>query len=413
MSITGVGLCIRVAFVWFGARSDGPVGDQLFYSAQAIANAGGRWFEQPFAAGHPAADHPPLTSLVITPITWIAESTGSIVTAQRLFMVFLGCAGIVLVALLGRTVAGPGVGIVAAAITAVYVNIWINDGLIMAETPTFLLVTVLTTVCLRVCDRPTRRHFAAAGALSGLAALTRPELIALVPLLALLFIGYLRRQLPWRDLGAGVVLLVCAAGTVLAPWVIWNHVRFDAPVFLSTNDGMTLAGANCDSTYYVDVGGWDIRCAYETSVPEGADASQASASMRRDGLAYWRAHLERYPVVAVARLARVFSVGYVGSTAEAGTAEGRPTWLSFLGMVQYWALIPAAVLGFRRCPTGPRRAVLVVCLPIVVAVAAVANAYVRFRIPSEVGLVVLASIGAESLWIRARSRLDVSSRAAR
>ena len=118
--IAGFGLLVRLAFVLGVARFDQPVGDQLYYSAQALTNAQGRWFEQPFAQGKPAADHPPLTSLILTPISWVTESSGSFITAQRLMMVIIGVASIVVVAMIGRLLAGDTVGLIAAAITALY-----------------------------------------------------------------------------------------------------------------------------------------------------------------------------------------------------------------------------------------------------------------------------------------------------
>jgi hypothetical protein len=414
-AISAIGLCIRVAFIWFGARGDGPVGDQLFYSAQAIANARGDWFEQPFADGMPAADHPPLTALVLTPVTWLFEWTGSVVTVQRLFMALIGTASIIVMAVLGRFIGGRIVGIVCAGVTAVYVNVWINDGLIMAETLTFLSMAVLTLLVVRMCDaghahasmkvpvemrQPLPRglaHFAGVGLIVGCAALTRPELIALVPGTALVLVLQLRRRIVRRELLIGIAVLVTSASAVVAPWVIWNQVRFDGPVFISTNDGLTIAGANCDSTYYDDVGGWDIWCAYRTEIPEGYDAAQASALMRADGLEYWTEHLDRYPVVAAARLARVLSVGFLGASAESSTAEGRPVWLSHTGVAQYWSMLPLAVIGARRRASQLHRVVLLGTLPIVIAVALVANAYVRFRVPAEVGLIVLASLGVVSL----------------
>lgn len=415
-SISLLGLSIRCAFIWFGARGDGPVGDQLFYSAQAIANARGDWFEQPFAEGMPAADHPPLTALVLTPLTWVVEQIGSVVTFQRLLMALIGTFSIVVMALLGRSVGGRAAGLVSAGVTAVYVNVWINDGLIMAETLTFLLIALLTMATLRLCDAlrdeertdvvRERARYAVLGFLVGLAGLTRPELVVLALLLAVLVAVLTRRRVGWQGVAARLAILLAATGVVLAPWVIWNQARFDGPAFLSTNDGLTIAGGNCATTYYADLGGWDIWCAYATDVPDGYDAAQASALMRADGLDYWRENLDRYPVVAAARLARVFSVGFFNTSAEASVAEGRPVWLSHIGTVQYWALVPLALMGARRRATTLQRVVLLGTVPIVIAVAMVANAYVRFRVPAEVGLIVLASLGCTSLrFERLRSRL--------
>lgn len=392
-----VGLAIRVVFIWLRARGDGPLGDQLFYSAQALTNARGDWFEQPFAGGMPAADHPPLTALVITPVTWLFEWTGSAVTIQRLFIASIGCASIVAMAMLGAFIGDRRTGLIAAGMTAVYVNVWINDGLIMAESLTFLLVAALTLVSLRTCAHPTTWGFALTGLLAGLAALTRTELAASIPMLGLLFVVHLRSAIPLRRLALGIGLLASTAVAVMGPWILWNQIRFDGPVLISTNDGLTLAGANCDSTYYDDVGGWDIWCAYETEIPEGYDAAQASILMREDGLEYWRENLDRYPVVAAARLARVFSFGFFGSTAEAATAEGRPVLLSHIGSVQYWVMIPLAFIGLKRRATALQRIVLLGAVPLVALVALVANAYVRFRVPMEVGLVTLAALGVASL----------------
>lgn len=399
------GLGIRVAFIWFGSRRDGPVGDQLFYSAQAIANARGDWFEQPFVSGVPAADHPPLTALVITPVTWLFSWTGSVVTVQRLQMAIIGTVSVVAMAYLGRFVGGMRTGLLAAGATAVYVNVWVNDGLIMAETLTFLLVTLITISILQTIAGPRPGRFACIGFLCALAALTRAELVVLAPLVALLAAFELRKRDRVKT-AANIVALIAMFCAVVSPWVIWNQIRFDGPAFLSTNDGLTLAGANCDRTYFEDIGGWDIWCAYAVSVPDDADPAEASAIMREAGLDYWRQNIDRYPKVAVARLARVFSFGYLGSSAHSATAEGRPIWLTHIGTLQYWTMIPLAMVGFRRRTTSSDRFVLLGTVPIVVVVGLVANAYVRFRVPSEVGLVVLASLGADFLWTSARRTLS-------
>ena len=52
-----------------------------------------------------------------------------------------------------------------------------------------------------------------------------------------------------------------SAGAVLAPWVIRNYETFTPHVFLSSNDGKTLAGANCPTTYQGPlIGYWDYSC---------------------------------------------------------------------------------------------------------------------------------------------------------
>jgi len=394
--IAGFGLLVRLAFVLGITRFDEPVGDQLYYSAQALTNARGNWFEQPFAQGMPAADHPPLTSLLLTPITWLTKSSGSFLTAQRLMMVVIGVASIVIVAMIARLLGGDKVGLIAAAITAVYANVWVNDGLIMAETPTFFLLAITMLVALIYRRQHHRKYLVGLGATSGLLALTRPELLLVTVLLVFFVIGVHRADDVKERLRCAAIVLI-ASLIVIAPWVLWNQSRFSDSVYISTNDGLTLAGANCDSTYYNDIGSWDIWCAYETSIPKDADASVASTLMRHDGLSYWNDHITRYPVVAASRIARVLSVGFIGSNNNAATFEGRPKWVSLLGVLQFWLIIFAAAFGLRKLANRIDQIILLVLLPMIVLVAMVANAYVRFRLPAEVGLIVLAAIGLNHL----------------
>lgn len=407
-----LGLVLRLAFVIFVTRFDVPVGDQLFYSAQALTNADGRWFEQPFAENEPAADHPPLTTLVLTPVSWLMQfepvrSWSSVVTAQRLTMVILGTLGVALMASIGRKIGGRTVGLVAATVTTLYANIWVNDGLLMAETPTFVVVAALILFALKL-ERDSRWYVAASlGALSGLASLARPELVASLPLiLGLIATTQWGR---WRRSSGMMATAILIWSMFVMPWVVWNNLRFTEPVLLSTNDGLTIAGGHCDRTYFEDVGGWDIWCAYAVDVPSEEDASEASRRMRRVGLDYWREHVDRYPVVAAARLARISSVGFQEANAIAARSEGRPLWVSNLGMVQYWLLLPMAIIGWRHIGVRRFRLILISAVPVVVFVAMVANAYVRFRLPAEIGLVVLASVGIAHVVRRLSAPGDRSS----
>ena len=391
--IVGLGLSIRLAFVFLIARYDQPVGDQLFYSAQALTNGRGQWFEQPFAAGLPAADHPPLTAAILTPITWLAEASGSFITAQRLMMVAIGTTSIVVVAMIGRLLAGDKVGLWAGALTAVYANVWLNDGLVMAESPTFFLIAVTTLVALQFRRQFRVQRVIILGVAAGALALTRPELpVVAIWLAILVLVSHPHERRVKQRIGDVSILLVTAL-LVVAPWILWNQSRFTDPVYLSTNDGLTLAGSNCDRTYFEDIGSWDISCAYATEIPVGADASQASSLMRSAGLTYWREHLTRYPQVAGARLLRVLSLGFIESNNRAGQSEGRPMWISMMGVIQFWILGIAAVIGWGRLGRGLDRWILIVLLPTAVVIAMIANAYVRFRLPAELGLLVLAAVG--------------------
>ena len=77
-------------------------------------------------------------------------------------------------------------------------------------------------------------------------------------------------------------------------------------MLFSTNDGLTLCGANLDRTWYGDgTGVWALDCA---SIPVKGDRSVVSNTLRTRGLDYIGDHLSRLPVVVAVREARVWSL---------------------------------------------------------------------------------------------------------
>ena len=163
-------------------------GDELFYNAEANFIANGHGFNQPYgilfepnAKHRPAADHPPLTVLVLAPVSWLVqrpplswvihEPLHDYAREDRYTMVVLGTILVGLVGLLGRRVGGETVGLVAAGIAAITPNLWVNDGLVMSETVTGLAVVGALLCAFRFWDRPSLRRAAALGAVCGLAAL--------------------------------------------------------------------------------------------------------------------------------------------------------------------------------------------------------------------------------------------------
>jgi hypothetical protein len=80
--------------------------------------------------------------------------------------------------------------------------------------------------------------------------------------------------------------------------------------------------------------------------------------------------------------------------------------VSVLGALQFWVLVPLAFVGFRASDQRSRRWLLLAFWPIVLATVVIANAYVRFRVPAEVGLIVLAAAGVATIRPRSRSSFE-------
>jgi 4-amino-4-deoxy-L-arabinose transferase-like glycosyltransferase len=392
-------LAVRVGYIGVAKWHDEvEFSDALYYATQAQALADGEGFHHP---DHPreAADHAPLTSISQAPVALVF---GKSVLAQRLAQAVYGTLAVVAIALLARRVGGDNIGLWAGGLAAIYPNLWANDAVIMAETLTALLVALLLWAVYGYLDRPGWRGAVLVGALSGLAALARAEL-ALVGVLAFLPVA-LRAAAPLRQRLGAVAVAGLAAIVVLAPWTIYNLDRFEKPVFISTNDGLTLIGANCDSQYDgPDPGLWDIACLPPGAFTDAQDLDQSvvNADYRHLAIEYARHNLGDLPRVAAIRVARTWSLYDPASMVTFNEHEGREPVVSWAGFVSFWLLVPLAI-GGTALLRGRGRAVWPLWSTAVVVTLTSALFYglVRFRVPAEVALVVLAAVALEELRSR-------------
>jgi 4-amino-4-deoxy-L-arabinose transferase-like glycosyltransferase len=371
-------------------------GDALYYGLQARLNAGGQWYVDP-GAGGPGADHPPLTSLVLTPAAWVFDGS---VLAMRLTMTLLGAVVIVGVGLLGRRVAGERVGLLASVLAGAYAALWVNDALLMSETLAALGTVATLLAGYRLHDRRDVPSALVFGVTGGLATLARAELALLLPLVGLIVLLVRRPPHGRSQAGEAVRLLGVAAAAsvvVVGPWVLWNLARFEEPSLISTNDGLTWAGANCDTTYYTPaIGFWSLDCGLDLAV-EG-DRSTMSQAWREAAFEYVGDNLDRVPAVTAARLGRTFGVFETDQMVFFNTNEGREPWVSWLALYQYWVLAPVSVAG---AVISVRRGLFVAPLVspavVVVVVTVVFYGLARFRVPLDVVLVVLAAVAVDAV----------------
>jgi 4-amino-4-deoxy-L-arabinose transferase-like glycosyltransferase len=399
-------LALRVAYVAF-AKTNQPIhGDQLFYNAEANRLARGDGFLEPFdpqalsrgvirEGTEPAADHPPLTVLVLAPVSFVTRQA---LVPQRLTMAVLGTVAVVVIGLLARRMAGDRAGWIAAGIAAIYPNLWVNDGLIMSETLATLVVALALLYAYRLIREPNIWNAFIVGALCGLAALTRAELVLMIPLLAVpaaLVARSVASAQRWKLAGVGVLV----AAVLVTPWVGYNLARFDEPTYLSTNDGIALLGSNCDSVYFGDgIGLTDLKCL--GSNPRG-DQSVDSRIYRERAFDYIRDHKKRAVLVGFARVGRTWSLFRPWDMVSYNKGEGREGWVTALGLGVYYPLLVAAVAGWVVMRRHRRRTwPLLVPVLIVTIASAITYGQTRFRVPAEPSIVVLAAVAIAAVVAR-------------
>jgi 4-amino-4-deoxy-L-arabinose transferase-like glycosyltransferase len=389
----------RAVYILTVTRDQTRSYDELFYKSEATSFVNGDGFEPSYFGVHflGSGEHPPLTALVLAPA---AALIGDNEVAMLMTIALAGGGAVAVIGLLGREVAGPRSGLIAAGIAAVYPNLWINDALLLPETLAALATAAALLFAYRLMRAPGWRYAALLGLSCAVAALSRGELVLLLPVLAIPA-TLLIKDLAWsrRLRLAGVIVLVSAV--VVAPWQAFLLSRFEKPSFISYGDGGVVAGANCDATYSgFLVGFWLGLCRPERLSREPSVAAEQKRNLGRE---YMRDHLGRLPIVVAARVGRMWSVYGPFQMARFGVAEGKPRWASLAGFWTFWPLIGLAAAGVivvRR--RGSSLLPLLAPLVIVTLVAALFYGLVRFRVPAEVSIVVLAAAALDAAVMRIR-----------
>jgi 4-amino-4-deoxy-L-arabinose transferase-like glycosyltransferase len=193
--------------------------------------------------GTPAMEHPtdwsPGAPLLYAGVYYL---TGGVhPDLARSTVALLGALMVLLVYLIGRRVGGPVVGLVAAALAAIYPTFIDNNEQFVSEPIAALTLAACVLGFLWASDRA-RSVWAwiVPGIFLGLTALTRPEYL----IFAFLF-GLLVLVRSWRADGvrlgiASAALFVVAFALVLAPWTIRNYIVLDRFVPVTTGGGKAL-----------------------------------------------------------------------------------------------------------------------------------------------------------------------------
>jgi hypothetical protein len=242
LAVVVVGAALRIAWA---LRMQQPVElrDPVLYLILADHLAAGDGFRYGFGVDQgQTAYYPPGYPLALGGALWLARlvlpGTVSAFDVAVWLNVALSVATIGLVFVLGRRLAGPAVGLVAAGIWAVWPNLVFHSGIVLTETLFLFLLVLLLIVLLGDRERaeaPGVARLITVGVLFGLVLLVRPVSAVIAPFLLVLWWGRGARAALWR---LGVVL--AAAIVVLVPWSIRSTVVMDEPVVLSLNFGDNL-----------------------------------------------------------------------------------------------------------------------------------------------------------------------------
>ena len=218
------------------------------------------------------------------------------------------------------------------SIAAIYPNIWINDGMLMVETPFILVIALSLLFTYRLIERSTIGDVIGLSACLTVALMLRPEVGIVFPFFVAPFLLSRRNAGSWWRRIATVAIAAVIPIAAFAPWVLFNLERFENPVYLSTGYGQTLANANCDQTYSGDfLGYYKMTCIHdlvggvEAYKPyDKLDGSVRDARLGEVAKQYVQDHASELPKVVAARVGRIWGIYRPGqSIVNDGWVEGR------------------------------------------------------------------------------------------
>lgn len=346
--------------------------------------------------------------------------SGDSVTVGRLAGGALGVLAVFLLYLIGKRIWGGRVGLIAAALAAVFPPLVLLSRELWSET-LFIPLELGAVLCVLNFRRSggELRWAAAAGALCGLALLTRNSA---APLLICIPLGMIvvPVRLSLKALRAPLAVLGVAA-LVLAPWAIRNTEDFGRFVPVTTSTGITAAGVY-NPTSFQDSGShgaWrdpqvvpGFTYLFETP---GIDEAEVDSTLRREARDFAWAHPGYVAEVFAWNLARMFELsggsvvdgeGSVITARGIGSATPPAERAGLLVGVALAICGAAAILRSRRrgregarpfFPSGPLFLWLIPALTLFLT--ALLNGLPRDRLPVDPFLLLLAAVGAA--WLLA------------
>ena len=236
------------------------------------------------------------------------------------------------------------------------------------------------------------------------------------------WLGDVGRRQKLRQIG----LCGLAGLIVLAPWLIYNNLRFEDPVTLSAAPGSVMMAGSCDEAWSGEAMGFWAVCfdtrelwdELEAELPGSTvrgdsrvlyDESVLDSFNRKHALKYTAENWERFGIVAVARMGRSLELFKPGHSLRLNDqVEGRWEEPSTFGLGFYYGLLPLTIIGgtvlWRR---GVRLTPLLSMWPTIMGVSAITFGLTRYRVPIDIAMMAMSAVAVA--WLINHLRPDSRS----
>lgn len=338
------------------------------------------------ASGTSTAFVTPGYPLFLAAIYTVSRSTLFISLVQSL----VGAATVGLVAATAHRLAGKRAALSAGLIAAVFPHMIFWTGYVLTETLyVFFIVAALYFTSRAVSEEEDIRWVLGAGVTFGAAALVRPTIL----LFPVLLVGVAAASSRFRS--TALIGFIIFSATI-TPWIIRNRLTMHAIIVTSTESGYVLwqgnsPGANGGSRGYVDA-----RDFTPLKLPPGTSEVDADRIYRRAALEWMDEHPGTVTSLAPKKLWNMWRPTYAGAS-------------RFNTLVNLATYPPVVILGLVGAVVTRRQAlgvVLALFLGYHLVAHGLVTGMIRFRVPVEAVLCILAGVAIDHILILRRSAAE-------
>jgi len=331
----------------------------------------------------------------------------------------LGAVAVLFIWLLGRIVFGWREALVAAAFAALYPMFLYTGGDLLSENLQVTLNAIMLVCLCAGIKRPRWWLFLAAGAMLGLSALCRPNVLLFAPVAVLCIAATRLDGVLWRSIAVRSATVALGAIPMVAPATIRNwHVAGD-PVLITAHGGMNFyIGNNSEAIGRFKIPTWIPDTRFDNPrrqsdfAKEYAESKVGRTLKPSEVSSYWSGMawewIRQNPGKAISLAGRKFylllSSNEVGDQRQLHL-DAAYSWVLRMPFPTFIVVVPLGVLGLAL--TLPRwRRFLTVDAFLVSQVAALIIIYTsaRYRLPMMPAIMTLAGFAAVWLVDTARAR---------
>lgn len=313
---------------------------------------------------------------------------------------------------IGDRVFGKRVGLIAAALSAIYIYFVYYAGALMTET--FYILAILWAFDLvTALAQPrtsasgpvvaTRKTWLLLGLALGTATLLRQLITFFVPVVFVWLLVVLHRKAvtepsgsgdySWRSSVVGLLLTTSVIAAMILPWTIRNYVAFHQFVPLNTNAGYVFFWANNPvyGTHFVPILSDQE---YEALIPanlRGLDEATLSQDLLEKGIQFVLADPGRYALLSLSRIPVYFEFW---PSADSGLVSNLSRVFSFGILLPFMLLgLFISVRRWRRMPDSQRSSIALLYLFIIVysLIHILSWTLIRYRLPVDAILILFAA----------------------